>query len=110
MTKSEMIDIIALEHNRDRYSDFTVLDEATPFSELFKDQAFDVVQPHLVMGIKDDKYIVFAGNFVWDGNDIVRDDGDGWSKDELVIAYTKFDFEDEAGKPAIGLDIVLSAD
>lgn len=75
----------------DRYSDFTLLENAEPFNTLFADQHIALVQVHSTQ-IIDDNYIVgFCGQFAWKDNILTPLDGDTYNPKMDVWGYDWFD-------------------
>ncbi len=83
-----------------RYRNFTFLDSPVPFSTLFKDTDFQVVQVHDSATVShplnsDNTFdiIGFVGEFEWRDNEIVPLDGDSYTPNMSVIGYDKFTFD-----------------
>lgn len=89
----------------ERYKDFVYLDEPEVFCVLFKDQDADLVQVHDMNGIMQDDPVGFFGDFGWQHNEIVWDDGDGYSLVEAIYGYRWFTKE---GKKC--LDILINSE
>lgn len=85
-----------------RYSGFTFLGTPVKFSELFKDEDFDIVQTNciIVVHLKDYTDVVgFCGQFCWKNNEIESIDHDSYNKDMFIYGYERFTTDN--GKKAI---------
>ena len=88
-----MIDIAPL---ATKYRDFTVLQKATPFSELYKDIDISKVPVHSLQISNPESGIVgFCGWFKWINNELIPGDGDSYNPKMEVIAYKKYRLDGE---------------
>lgn len=88
-----MIDIAPLVT---KYRDFTVLQKATPFNELYKGIDIPKVPVHSLQITNPDSGIAgFCGWFSWKDNVLTPGDGDSYNPKMKVIAYKKYRLEGE---------------
>ena len=81
--------------NIKRYTNFTIVNDPKPFSEMFKDRPIPLVQVHLMQRLDQSNDIVgFAGAFRWDDNVAHALDGDTYNANALVYAYNWFTDDD----------------
>ena len=107
MTHQDYLNII---NKSERYSDFTICDKPIPFSEMFKNKDFEIVQIFCITQDKPGSLfdIGFAGQFAWNNNKITSLDGDSYNENTKVYAYKPFVNKEE--NITTGLDIVIGDD
>ena len=105
MTKEELKELIFNKEDKERYGNFTLLDEPVPFDEFAKDKNIDCVQPHTIISFKDKTFITWAGSFGWKNNELNSLDGDYYNKSMKVFGYEWF--ENEEMNIECGLDIIV---
>ena len=93
------------------YKDYILLDTPQNFSELFKDQFFQIVEPVSIFKMVNDgkeKYSGFCGQFEWKDNKIVSLDGDSYNPDMTVYGY--MEFENHEAYVYKGLSVLVGSD
>ena len=105
MTKEELKILISNEENKDRYQDFTILDNPVPFNEFAKDKNIDCVQPHIIISHQGKTFITWAGSFEWKNNELNSLDGDCYDETMNILGYEWFG--NTVGNFESGIDIIV---
>ena len=93
------------------YKNYTLMDKPLKFSELFRDQNFEVVELISIIRLASesmDKCGRFCGSFGWIDNNLRSLDGDSYNSDMMVYGYMFF--ENSEACIINGLSILVGSD